>query len=154
MIICLRFFMLSLLFLFDVAEYSQNAPLNRLWLFLPIGYLITILIETPVLLFGLSPKLSFKQKFLCGIWLTACTYPIVVLVLPAILQDYSRTLYLITAEIFAPAGECFFFWLAFRGKNILNKTDWIRCFIAIILANLASFGIGEIINYYEWFGLF
>ena len=144
------------MFLFDepATEITQNAPLERLWIFLPIGYLTTILIETPVLLFGLSPKLSLKQKLLCGVWLTACTYPIVVLVLPALLLDYSRTLYLIVAETFAPLGECFFFWLTFRGKNLLETGDWIRSFAAIIVANLASFGVGEILNYYQWFGLF
>lgn len=135
-------------------EIVKNAPLDRLWLFLPIGYLTTILIETPILLFGLSPKLSFKQKLLCGVWLTACTYPIVVLVLPAIFLDYSRNLYLVVAETFAPVGECFFFWLAFRGKNLLDTNEWVRSFFAIIAANLASFGIGEIINHYGWFGLF
>ncbi len=135
-------------------EIVRNAPLDRLWLFLPVGYLLTILVETPVLIFGLSPKLSLKQKLLCGIWLTACTYPIVILVLPAIFLDYSRNAYLIVAETFAPVGECFFFWLAFRGKNLLETNDWIRSFIAIVFANLASFGIGEIFNYYQWFGLF
>jgi len=144
------------MFLFDepAIEIVRNASLDRLWLFLPIGYLTTILIETPILIFGLSPKLSLKQKLLCGIWLTACTYPIVVLVLPAIFLESSRNLYLIVAEIFAPLGECFFFWLAFRGRGLLETNDWIRSFLAIILANLASFGIGEIINYYQWFGLF
>jgi hypothetical protein len=140
---------------FDDVDFvqTQSASLSYLWLFLPIGYLTTILIETPILLVGLSPKLSFKQKLLCGIWLTACTYPIVILVLPALLLDYSKTLYLIVAETFAPAGECFFFWLAFRGRNLFETRDWIRCFIAIILANLASFGIGEILHLYRWFGL-
>jgi hypothetical protein len=148
-----------LLFLFDepVAETLQAVSFNRYWAFLPVGYLVTILIETPILLFGLSPKLSLKQKLLCGIWLTACTYPVVVLVLPALLlgaSDSSRALYLAVAETFAPVGECLFFWLAFRGRAALEKNDWIRSFIAIIIANLASFGIGEIINYYRWFGLF
>ncbi len=144
------------MFLFDrpAIEFTQNVPISQLWLFLPIGYLTTILIETPILLLGLSPKLSFKQKLLCGIWLTACTYPIVVLVLPVLFLDYSRTLYLIVAETFAPVGECIFFWLAFRGKNLLETKDWIRCFIAIVIANLASFGIGEILHAYQWFGLF
>ncbi|MBS1794463.1 MAG: hypothetical protein JSS81_11445 [Acidobacteria bacterium] len=124
---------------------------------MPVGYLTTILIETPVLIFGLSPKLSLRQKLLCGIWLTACTYPVVVLVLPALMlndPDSSRALYLWVAETFAPVGECFFFWLAFRGRGLLGTNDWIRCLIAIVAANLASFGIGEIINYYAWFGLF
>lgn len=144
------------MFLFDepAMEFVKNAPLDRLWLFLPIGYLTTILIETPVLLFLLPKKLTIKQKLLCGIWLTACTYPIVVLVLPAIFMDYSRNLYLLVAEIFAPLGECVFFWLAFRGKSLFEKFDWVRAFLAIVVANLASFGIGEIFNYFQWFGLF
>lgn len=148
--------MQNLLFLFDepVIETVRSAPLDRLWLFLPVGYLVTILIETPVLLFGLPSKLSLKQKLSCGIWLTACTYPIVILVLPALLMDYSRNLYLVVAETFAPAGECLFFWLAFRGSGLLEKSDWLRAFAAIVAANLLSFGIGEIINYYQWFGLF
>lgn len=147
------------MFLFDDIGFvqTQNAASNYLWAFLPVGYLVTILIETPVLLFGLSPKLSLRQKLLCGIWLTACTYPIVVLVLPTLMLEYfdtSRALYLVVAETFAPAGECLFFWLAFRGKRLLEKGDWIRCFGASVIANLASFLLGEVLNYYEWFGLF
>jgi hypothetical protein len=144
------------MFLFDapVIESVNNAPLGRLWVFLPIGYLTTILIETPVLVFGLSPKLSVRQKLLCGIWLTACTYPIVVLVLPALLLDHSRALYLLVAETFAPLGECVFFWLAFRERGLFERRDWIRSFAAIVAANLASFGIGEVLNYYQWFGIF
>ncbi|HEY8560290.1 MAG TPA: hypothetical protein VIL74_07925 [Pyrinomonadaceae bacterium] len=148
--------MQSLLFLFDepVIETMRNAPLDRLWRFLPIGYATTVLIETPILVFGLSPKLSLKQKLLCGVWLTACTYPVVVLVLPALFFDHPRNLYLAVAETFAPLGECCFFWLAFSGRAALEKADWIRSLIAIVLANLVSFGIGEIINYHQWFGLF
>lgn len=149
----------NLLFFLDAVDLveAQNMPFERLWLFLPVGYLATILIETPVLLFGLSPKLSLKQKLLCGIWLTACTYPVVVLVLPALMLNdpgSSRNLYLLVAETFAPAGECFFFWLAFRERGLLGMNDWRRSLTAIVIANLASFGIGEIINYYGWFGLF
>ena len=141
--------------LFDEVDFvqTQNLPLSDLWLFLPVGYLLTILIETPILLLGLSTKLSLKQKLWCGVWLTACTYPIVVLVLPAIFFGQSRVLYLAVAETFAPVGECLLFWLAFRGKNLLDSSDWIRCFVAIVIANLASFGLGEVMNHYGWFGL-
>ena len=145
--------------IFDIpnGENIVNSPINdslRLWLFLPIGYLTTILIETPILIFGLSPKLSLKQRILCGIWLTACTYPIVVLVLPTLLGSISWTLYIVVAEIFAPVGECVLFWLAFRGHKKFVTKDWVRCFIAIVVANLASFGIGEMLNSFRWFGLF
>ena len=144
------------MFLFDEVDFvqTQNLPVSDLWYFLPFGYLLTILIETPILLLGLSSKLSFKQKLLCGIWLTACTYPIVVLVLPTLLFEYSRSQYLAVAEIFAPVAEFLIFWLAFRSKHLLETNDWMRSFAAIVFANLASFGIGEILNYYSWFGLF
>ncbi|MBK7511563.1 MAG: hypothetical protein IPI76_04780 [Chloracidobacterium sp.] len=125
-----------------------------MWRFLPFGYLLTILIETPILLVGLSPKVTFKQKLLCGVWLTACTYPIVILVLPALFFDTSRFVYLTVAEIFAPVAECALFWLAFRGKGLLGPGDWTRSLIAIVIANLASFGFGEIMNSNGWFGLF
>ena len=127
---------------------------DYLWVFLPIGYVTTVIIETTVLIFLLSPKLTLKQKILCGIWLTACTYPIVVLVLPALLAEYPRWIYLTIGELFAHFGECVIFWLAFREREDFAVKDWIRCFAAILLANLASFSIGEILNAYGWFGLF
>ena len=140
------------MYFFDEVDFvqTQNLPLGDLWYFLPFGYLLTILIETPVLLLGLSSKLTFKQKLMCGVWLTACTYPIVVLVLPTILWGEPRWLYLLVAETFAPVGECLLFWLAFRGREL----EWVRSLTAIVIANLASFGVGEILNSYNWFGLF
>lgn len=144
------------MFLLDDVDFvqTQSLPLVDLWLFLPIGYLFTILIETPVLVVGLSPKISLQQKLICGVWLTACTYPVVVLILPAIFFGESRWLYLLVAETFAPVAECLLFWAAFRGNKRLAMGDWVRCFVAIVAANLASFGIGEIMNRYDWFGLF
>ena len=142
-----------MMFLFDEVDFvqTQNLPLSDLWYFLPIGYFVTILIETPVLLIGLGRKFTFKQKLLAGIWLTACTYPIVVIVLPAVFLGSPRWLYLTVAEVFAPVAECLLFWLAFRGTEAVS---WARTFAVIILANLASFGLGEILNAYNWFGLF
>ncbi len=144
-----------LLFFFDEVDFvqTQNLSLTDLWFFLPFGYLVTILIETPVLVLGLSGKLSLRQKLLCGIWLTACTYPIVVLVLPTVFFGEPRWQYLAVAETFAPLAECAIFWLAFRTKRLLHGGDWIRSFAAIVIANLASFGLGEILNHYRWFGL-
>lgn len=109
---------------------------QELWRFLPIGYLFTIAIETPILLLGLSRHHSIKRRLLSGIWLTACTYPIVVLVMPLLLP---RALYLLIAETFAPVAECLLFWVAF-GK----ETRW-RDFGVIVVANLASFLIGALI---------
>ncbi len=110
-----------------------------LWHFLPIGYLLTIAVETPVLFVGLSAHHPKLRRIAAGFWLTACTYPIVVLVLPLILIDHSRAFFLAVAETFAPLAECALFWLAF-GK----QTTW-RDFATIAVANLASFLVGEVV---------
>ena len=145
-------------------------PSSALWRFLPLGYLLTVLIETPILLVGLSKRHSIKRRLLAGLWLTACTYPVVVLVLPPLFESKSRAAYLVVAETFAPVAECILFWLAYStaadlGKNSIVGTHasgvpargtraylW-RDFAAITIANLASFGAGEVMNAYGWFGL-
>ena len=126
---------------------------SELWHFLPLGYLLTILIETPILCVGLSRRHPISRKLLAGVWLTACTYPIVTLVLPLLFNQERRVLYLVVAETFAPVGECVLFWLAFGTRAELGKPSMWRDVITIILANLASFGIGEVINAWGWFGL-
>ena len=126
---------------------------TELWRFLPLGYLLTILVETPVLLVGLSRRHSWKRRLWAGVWLTACTYPIVTLVLPRLFSSSSRTLYLVVAETFAPVAECLLFWLAFGEKEHVGRLCMWRDFIAIVVANLLSFGVGEVLNMYGWFGL-
>ena len=111
----------------------------ELWHFFPLGYLLTIAIETPILFFGLSAHHSKVRRVGAGVWLTACTYPIVVLVLPLVMVNQSRAVFLLVAETFAPLAECALFWLAF-GK----QATW-RDFFVIVIANLASFAAGEII---------
>jgi hypothetical protein len=111
----------------------------ELWHFLPIGYLFTIAIESPILFFGLSAHHPKRRRIFAGVWLTACTYPIVILVLPLLLIDHSRAFFLLIAETFAPAAECLLFWLAF-GK----EAKWLD-FGVIVIANLASFLLGAVI---------
>jgi hypothetical protein len=132
---------------------SLQLTSGELWRFLPIGYLVTIAVETPILFAGLSPQHNWKRKLIAGVWLTACTYPIVTLVLPLLLAGYSRARYLLIAETFAPIAECLLFWLAFETKGEARGSMW-RDFAAIVLANLASFGVGELLNRWEWFGIF
>lgn len=69
------------------------------WMFLPIGYVLSVLVECPVLLFGLSPRHSLAVKLFASFWLTACTYPIVILVMPVVVPD---RYYLLVAEILPP----------------------------------------------------
>ena len=119
------------------------SPLE-LWRFLPLGYLLTIAIETPILFFGLSRRHPQRHRVMAGLWLTACTYPIVTLVLPLLLENYSRGVYLLVAETFAPVAEWILFWLAFGSAAELGKRSMWRDFAAIVAANLASFLAGEI----------
>jgi len=112
---------------------------SELWRFLPIGYLVTIAIEIPVLFFGLSAHHSKLRRLAAGVWLTACTYPIVTLVLPLLLWNQPRSMFLLVAEVFAPVAECSLFWLAF------GRESRRRDFVAIVIANLASFLLGEVI---------
>ena len=126
---------------------------SDLWHFFPLGYLFTILIETAVLLLGLSKRHSIKRRLIAGIWLTACTYPIVVLVMPLMFANTSRVIYLAVAETFAPVAECVLFWLAYGEPEELGKRSMWQDFATIVLANLASFVAGEVLNAYGWFGL-
>jgi hypothetical protein len=135
---------------------------DELWAWMPGHYLITIAIETPILLIGLSARHSWQVRLFCGVWLTACTYPIVVLVLPLLFgltpevfaqareTDSPRLAYLIVAETFAPAAECALFWLAFGKRELVGTRSMWQDLLVIVVANLASFGIGEWINELEY----
>jgi hypothetical protein len=127
---------------------------TELWRFILIGYPFTILIETPILLIGLSSRHSFKRKLFAGVWLTACTYPIVVLVMPLMFASFSRTAYLAVAETFAPVAECILFWSAYGKVEELGKRSMWQDFATIVVANLASFIAGEVMAAYGWFGWF
>jgi hypothetical protein len=107
------------------------------------GYTLTVAVETAVLLVGLSRRHPVRSRLFAGVWLTACTYPVVWLVLPPLFPD--RTTYLVVAETFAPAAECALFWLALVKMLTPDRRATTRDMIAIVLANLASFGVGELI---------
>ncbi len=125
------------------------------WAFLPVGYAFSVLIETPVLLVGLSRRHPYGRRLFAGLWLTACTYPIVVLVLPEFFPEpEQRTFYLWVAETFAPAAECALFWMAWGTRAEWGRRSMWRDFAAITLANLASFGLGEVMNHYRLFAPF
>lgn len=118
---------------------------RELWTFLPLGYALTVAIELPILLVGLSPQHSLWRRIGAGFWLTACTYPIVVLVLPPLIWPrFGQWTYLAVAETFAPAAECLLFWLACRSKSSTTRdaSASLRDFSAIVAANLASFLLG------------
>lgn len=108
------------------------------------GFVLTILVETAVLLALLSRRHSVRVRLFAGVWLTACTYPVVWLVLPSLFEE--RWLYLFVAETFAPAAECALFWFAFARHKPRAPRATARDFAAIVTANLCSFGLGEVIH--------
>ncbi|HSI32225.1 MAG TPA: hypothetical protein VK986_01440 [Tepidisphaeraceae bacterium] len=117
-----------------------------LWSFLLPHYLLTVAIEAPILLLGLSAAHSIPRRLVAGVWLTACTYPIVVLVMPLVFRNAPRGVYLAVAETFAPVAECAIFWAAFqRGRGLTRGQVW-RDWGVITVANLASFLVGEWMN--------
>jgi len=116
-----------------------------------IGYLVTIAIETPVLLVGLSARHSLGVRLFAGVWLTGCTYPILWLVLPWLIdpQDHYAA-YLAVGETWVPIAECALFWLAFgKSEEWLKPSMW-RDLAAVTVANLASFGIGMLLQAVGW----
>jgi hypothetical protein len=103
------------------------------WTFLLVGYALSVTVECPVLLIGLSPRHSMAVKLFAGFWLTACTYPIVILAMPVLLPG---SIYVLVAELFAAVAECALFAELFRGR-----WTW-RDMAAITAANAASFLTG------------
>src|SRR5262245_52437243 len=108
-----------------------------------VGYLVTVAIETPVLVALLSRRHPVRVRLFAGVWLTACTYPVVWLVLPPLFGPDQRTLYLVVAETFAPAAECAIFWFAFVRPLPPDRRATVRDLATVTLANLCSFGLGE-----------
>src|SRR4051812_19469444 len=96
------------------------------WYFLPIGYVLSVLVEAPILLLALSPRHSVGRRLFAGAWLTACTYPIVIVVMPELIR--SRFAYLLVAETFAPVAECALFWAAFGTREEWGKWSMWRDF--------------------------
>jgi hypothetical protein len=144
-------------------------PAEYLWWFLPRGYLLTIAVETPVLLVALSGRHSLGRRLFAGIWLTACTYPVFILSLSQLLTPAtSHFLYVVIGEIFVALAECALFWGAFGrptggvpgdaehgGEKPGAATPaagvtW-RDYAAIVLANLASIAGGEMAHRWGWF---
>jgi hypothetical protein len=122
------------------------------WFWLPIGYLFSILIETPVLLLGLSPRHPIRDRLVAGVWLTACTYPVLVLVLPMWINPYEYgILYITVGEVFVHVTECILFWLAFGKREEWLRPSMYRDLGAVLLANQASFLAGLAATNYGFF---
>lgn len=110
------------------------------WLFLALGYAVTVSVELPVLYFGLTRRHSTRDRLIYAFMLTAFTYPIVILVMPVLLNPFGRLAYLVVAEIFAPIGEVALFRYV-DGQKIVSRLD--KDAMVIVVANVLSFLLGE-----------
>lgn len=127
-------------------------PVEQLIFYAVRGYILTVLLETPVLIGGLSKRYTIKEKIFASIWLNACSYPLVSLVIPFFIDPFrERLLYLLVAETVAPASECCLFWFAFANGKACNRLagSSSRDLVAVVLANLFSFGVGELLYKYN-----
>lgn len=122
---------------------SDSMNITDLLLLLVVGYILTVLIEVPILCVGMSSKHRMKDKVISGLLLTAFTYPIVIMVIPAGLYSAditSRWACLGVSETFAPLAEILFFRYLVH-QRFMSTLD--RDAVAIVVANLASFVAGE-----------
>ena len=109
------------------------------------GYALSVVVETPVLMVGLSALHPIRRRFLSGLWLTACTYPFVVMVIPRFIDPCSHgILYKSVTETIVPIAECTLFYLVYRSRTSWTRATLIRDMLVIAIANLTSFGVGEL----------
>lgn len=106
-------------------------------------WLLTVLIEGAVLWFALEPGYPPRLKLRAAWWLSTCTLPLVHFVFP-LAADFGvpRWIWLSTAEIVAPLAECLLFRALVRHDTRGAMRATLRDMVAIVLANLASLGIG------------
>jgi hypothetical protein len=109
-----------------------------------VCWVATVAIETTVLAVLLSPRHGWRVRLFAGMWLSACTLPVVWLALPdALPMTFSRAAVVAVAEVFALLTECGIFWWAFIRPRPPDRRATIRDLVAIVAANLASFVTGE-----------
>lgn len=103
----------------------------------------TVVIEGVVLWFMLPPKRSPRLRIGAAVWLSSCTIPVVHLSFPVLAEHgWSNTWWIAAAEVFAPLAECLLFAAILRVGRMPPIT-WRDVWV-IVLANLLSFGIGEV----------
>ena len=116
----------------------MTADILALWQWLPIGYVLTVLVETPVLAAGLSAAHRARTRMLAAAWLTGVTYPVVAIVLPVLLWPrVSYPIYVLVAEAFAIVTEVGLFRWRWRGTR--------RDLAVVALANLLSATVGMVL---------
>lgn len=111
------------------------------------GYAFTITVEALVLLVGLSKPHSYARRVAAGVWLPACLYPFLWLLLPHFIDfTRQRPIFASVGEIFISFAKCGLFYLAFQHGRGLTRREQARDWLAISLANFTSFALGELFS--------
>ena len=111
-------------------------------------FALTVLIEGVVRGFALDRRHDRGTKLLAAWWLSTCTLPIVHFVFPMLAQlGWPRRAWVTWAEIFAPAAECVLFATLVSVQSGGERKASPRDMLAIVLANLVSFGLGELLRF-------
>ncbi len=109
----------------------------------PLGLALSILVETVVLITGLSLEHRMQHRLFAGVALTLCSYPVIALGLPMLmLLGQPRSTYLWVGETTAALIELLVFTLAFEVKSPQHR---VRNLTVVFFANMASFAIGEVV---------
>lgn len=123
---------------------------EALWHWVPFGFVLTVALELPVLLVGLSPwgrsrwhatppHPTVGQRAAAAVWLTAVTYPIVAVALPLMLWPRAPyAIYVGVAEAFAITAECLLYRTIWRG----TRSD----LAVVAAANVVSATVGLLVT--------
>ncbi|WP_291988558.1 hypothetical protein [Luteitalea sp.] len=123
---------------------------EALWRWVPLGFVLTVALELPVLLVGLSPwgrsrwraappHPTVGQRGAAAVWLTAVTYPIVAVALPLVLWPRAPyAIYVGVAEAFAITGECLLYRKVWGG----TRSD----LVVVAMANVVSATVGMLVT--------
>jgi len=111
-------------------------------LYFLIGYGVALFLETVILLFALSSRHGFGVRLFAGFWLATCTYPLLLCVMPALLDPFHHPfLYATFAVLTTILTQCALFCFAFGSTKGL-----LQDLAAITFANIVSAGAGMLLK--------
>jgi hypothetical protein len=117
--------------------------------FVLIVYLVVVLLDAPILLFGLSVAHSRLLRILTALWVAACALPLAVFI-PGVILAPGNTLSFVLGVIAglviaATVIEGALYWAFFRRGGRSKDVSLRRDVTAIIGANLAVIAVGRVI---------
>jgi len=119
------------------------------YLFFLIVYLVLVLLDAPILWFGMSRAHSRPRRLLAALWVGVCGLPLAVFI-PGVILTSTNTLPFVLAVvgglvIAAVVIEGALYWAFFKYGERSKDVSVRRDVAAIIGANLAVIAMGRII---------